>query len=497
MTEAVQVLADAVHVRLTRRATPAHDPCSAFLALRELLGADEVFLLESLAGPTADRRAAVVGFRPLLEFQVRECAVELHGIPALVDQARAALLISGTVVERDDSLWLPSVDTMWDAARALQNLLVVPEGKADRFSFGFLAFFAYDVVHYIEEVPRSISGTDLPADVSLRVYNGSVVFDLHHGTAEIVVGGSELWEDLSADELGAALSSANPVDPSLPDVPPWLLVSDSTEKEHYITNAAKCLDHITIGDIYQVQIGHELSIRSPVDPLTVYLRLRARNPSPYMALIPHRGFTVVSASPELFVRVEGDEVTMRPIAGTAPRPGDPVEDARRIKELQGDEKERAEHVMLVDLCRNDLGRVARARTVVVDEMVVVENFSHVFHLVSNVRARLADGVDAYDLVRATFPAGTMTGAPKIRAMEIIEETETSRRGFYAGAFGLMDFGGYVNLGLAIRTLFHRGDTWVTRASAGIVADSKPEAEWRETLSKMSAAYWAVTGQELL
>jgi anthranilate synthase component I len=154
MTEPVQVPADAVHVRLTRRATPAHDPCSAFLALRELLGADEVFLLESLAGPTADRRAAVVGFRPLLEFQVRECAVELHGIPALVDRARAALLVSGTVVERDDSLWLSSVDTMWDAARALQNLFVVPEGKADRFSFGFLAFFGYDVVHYIEEIPQ-------------------------------------------------------------------------------------------------------------------------------------------------------------------------------------------------------------------------------------------------------------------------------------------------------------------------------------------------------
>jgi anthranilate synthase component 1 len=215
-----------------------------------------------------------------------------------------------------------------------------------------------------------------------------------------------------------------------------------------------------------------------------------------MYFLPLGEITLLGASPELFVRVEGDVVAMRPIAGTASRSGDRETDESRIAALRADDKEVAEHVMLVDLSRNDLGKVARAATVEVDEMMVVEDFSHVFHLVSNVKARLAPWVDAFDVVRATFPAGTMTGAPKVRAMEIIEEREDRRRGLYAGAFGLVGFGGYVNLGLCIRGLTRHGDEYVTRASAGVVADSVPEREWRETLAKMSATYWAVTGTEL-
>jgi anthranilate synthase component 1 len=216
-----------------------------------------------------------------------------------------------------------------------------------------------------------------------------------------------------------------------------------------------------------------------------------------MCLLPLADCTVIGASPELFVRIDGDEVTMRPIAGTVPRTADQAENDRRIATLVADEKEIAEHVMLVDLCRNDLGRFSRARSVAVDEMLAVGTFSHVFHLISTVRGERAEGVDVYDVIAATFPAGTMTGTPKIRAMEIIEATESSRRGRYAGVFGLIDFAGQVNLGLCIRAVFRTGDTYTTRASAGIVADSKADSEWRETLAKMSATHWAVTGQELL
>jgi anthranilate synthase component 1 len=242
-----------------------------------------------------------------------------------------------------------------------------------------------------------------------------------------------------------------------------------------------------------VQIGHELAIRSTADPLTVYRRLRERNPSPYMYLATLAGQRVIGASPELFVRIEDRTVTMRPIAGTVPRGGHA--DLETSHRLLADPKEVAEHIMLVDLCRNDIGRIARRDTLHVSDQLAVERYSHVLHLVSTVHGRAEK--DAYDTIAALFPAGTMTGTPKIRAMEIIESVERSRRGLYAGALGLIDVGGYTNLALCIRTLFHHGGVYRTRASAGIVADSAPGAEWTETLAKMSATHWAVTGKELL
>jgi anthranilate/para-aminobenzoate synthase component I len=244
-------------------------------------------------------------------------------------------------------------------------------------------------------------------------------------------------------------------------------------------------------------LGHELVIDSEADELIVYQRLRQRNPSPYMSFVDLGDMALISASPELFLRIAGDDMVMRPIAGTAPRTGVPAVDELRVQELCADAKEIAEHVMLIDLCRNDLGRVAQIGTVEVDEYMVVENFSHVFHLVSNVIAKKAEQFDAYDVIQATFPAGTMTGAPKVRAMEIIESLETSRRGGYAGAFGLLDFGGFVNTGLTIRSIFHSAAGYHLRASGGVVADSTPAGEWRETLAKLSATYWAVTNRELL
>ena len=275
---------------------------------------------------------------------------------------------------------------------------------------------------------------------------------------------------------------------------PDSFASSDTEEFTYLANVEKCLKHIAVGDIYQVQIGHEWNIHSPVDPVAVYQRLRERNASPYMYLTQVGSSTVIGASPELFVRVEDGLVSMRPIAGTAPRGPD---DEARAERLRTDPKELAEHVMLVDLCRNDIGRICQRNTLAVPDQLVVERYSHVLHLVSTVTGQVEEGKDTYDIIAALFPAGTMTGAPKIRAMEIIEDTERSRRGLYAGALGLIDVGGYVNLALCIRTLIHRDGTFRTRASAGIVADSEPEREWRETLAKVGAGYWAVTGKELL
>jgi len=237
-------------------------------------------------------------------------------------------------------------------------------------------------------------------------------------------------------------------------------------------------------------------VESDADPLDIYRRLRARNPSPYMYVAPFSGFTLVGASPESFIRIENGKISMRPIAGTIRRGKTPEEDDALAKQLLSDEKELAEHVMLVDLCRNDIGRVCEPGSLEADELIILEKYSHVHHLVSNVVGQLRKDQDAFDAIAATFPAGTMTGAPKIRAMEIIEALELTRRGAYAGAVGLIDFGGAVNMALCIRTVTCQGSRFSLRASAGVVADSKPENEWRETLQKLAAPFWAVTGQEI-
>lgn len=485
-----------IAVELEHRNVATIHPFGSFFALRQLLGESEVYLLESLAGPSTDCQSAVVGFRPLVEVSVRSGRVALHGVDSLVRRARWAIMAAGVVT--GEELELTDRDAFWQLGRVVQNLFDVPAASTDHFGFGFFAFFGYDTGRYVEQLPLIIDANrDVPADAIFSIYQGIVCFDLAAGNAGVFIGRSPEWQSLDVDIIARCIAEAPQDDATPLTVPSPKSVHYSIDREGYIEQVAKCLEHIAVGDIYQVQIGHEIAIDTPVDPITVYRRLRSRNPSPYMCLLPLRGCTVIGASPELFVRIEGDSVTMRPIAGTATKGSDHIQNALNIERLRTDEKEVAEHVMLVDLCRNDLGRIARAKTVEVEDMMCVENFSHVFHLVSTVTAQRVVGIDAYDIVRATFPAGTMTGAPKIRAMEIIERTETSRRGLYAGAFGLIGFGGYMNLGLCIRTLVHRGENYVTRASAGIVADSTPDSEWRETLAKMNATYWAVTGQELL
>ncbi len=215
-----------------------------------------------------------------------------------------------------------------------------------------------------------------------------------------------------------------------------------------------------------------------------------------MAFIPLGELAVISGSPELHVRVQSDELTMRPIAGTARKTADAAQNAENVEWLKQDAKEIAEHIMLVDLCRNDLGRVAVPGTVTVENLMNVEEYSHVYHLVSTVTAKMDAAADVYDVIMATFPAGTMTGAPKIRAMEIIETLEKTRRGIYAGVFGVIGFGGFTNLALSIRTIVASPDGYAARASAGVVVDSSPDSEWLETRAKMGSTIRAITGGDL-
>ena len=261
-------------------------------------------------------------------------------------------------------------------------------------------------------------------------------------------------------------------------------------KEDYLAAVRRAKEYIAAGDMMQVQIGQRLSKRYTESPLSLYRALRSLNPSPYMYFYDLGEFQIVGASPEILVRQEatpeGQKVTIRPLAGTRPRGATPEQDKALEAELSADPKERAEHLMLIDLARNDIGRIARTGSVKVTDAFVIERYSHVMHIVSNVEGLLQDGITNLDVLKATFPAGTLSGAPKIRAMEIIDELEPVQRGIYGGACGYLSFAGDMDLAIAIRTGIVKDQTLYVQAAAGVVADSVPELEWKETEAKARA-----------
>jgi anthranilate synthase component 1 len=257
--------------------------------------------------------------------------------------------------------------------------------------------------------------------------------------------------------------------------------------EQFEENVQKAKEYIAAGDAFQIVLSQRLSRKTSASPLTIYRALRATNPSPYMFLLRFsEDFTLVGASPEMMVRLDAGVATVRPIAGSRPRGADEAEDQRLAEEMLADPKERAEHVMLVDLGRNDLGRVCEYGTVKVTDMMYVERYSHIMHIVSNVQGKLRPGMNAFDLIRATFPAGTLSGAPKVRAMEIIEELEGTRRGVYGGAVGYFSFDGSMDTCITIRAALMQGNTVTIQAGAGLVADSVPALEYQESLNKARA-----------
>jgi anthranilate synthase component 1 len=257
----------------------------------------------------------------------------------------------------------------------------------------------------------------------------------------------------------------------------------------------KCKEYIRAGDIFQVVVSQRFSAKTKAQPFDIYRELRALNPSPYLFYLQMNDIAVVGSSPEMLVKVQGRDVFYRPIAGTLPRGKDEAEDQRLEKQMLTSEKERAEHIMLVDLGRNDLGRVCEYGTVKVEQLMTVERFSHVMHLVSSLRGRLREDVDCFDALMACFPAGTVSGAPKVRAMEIIEELERTRRGIYAGGVLYMDFAGNLDSCIALRTMVVKNGVAYVQAGGGIVADSTPDGEYQESVNKSRALLAALETAE--
>jgi anthranilate synthase component 1 len=365
---------------------------------------------------------------------------------------------------------------------------------------GAIGYFAYDMVRLAERIPargRDDLGLD---DAVLMFYLGLVAFDHVQHRIWIIRNVYTDGPGSLRSKYAAAVSEIRRTERLLqqPLVPPRrqprggkLRVTSNFRKPAYLAAVRKAKRYIRAGDIFQVVLSQRFAARTKADPFEIYRALRVVNPSPYMYFLRLGETSVVGSSPEMLVKVQGREVFYRPIAGTRPRGRTEADDRRLEQELASDAKERAEHIMLVDLGRNDLGRVCEYGSVRVEQLMTVERYSHVMHLVSSLRGRLCAGVDCFDALVACFPAGTVSGAPKVRAMEIIDEFEPTRRGIYAGAILYLDFSGNLDSCIAIRTLVAKNGVAYVQAGGGIVADSVPEREYQETVNKARAVLAAL------
>jgi anthranilate synthase component I len=446
------------------------------------------FLLESVVGGDKWAAYSFVGVRPRAVIRARgpnvEVLTSVDGEMRVTEKAHA----DRPLAFLDDYL-----------ARLAP---AVPPGLP-RFFGGAVGWLGYDAIRGFEKIPSSKPDDLGVPEICFALTDTVVIFDNLRGTVKVVAAA-----DVTAGDPGRAYDDAcarietvlerlaRPVPPLRPLEPlpaPTPVTPKATiTQEAYEAGVRRAQEYILAGDAFQIVYSQRFQVpRAGVDPFDVYRALRVINPSPYMFHLEFPEAIVTGASPEALVRLEGTDVEVRPIAGTRRRGATPEEDAVLEAELRSDPKERAEHVMLVDLGRNDVGRVSAPGTVKVNELMVVERYSHVMHLVSNIRGKMAPGVRAADVVRAAFPAGTLSGAPKIRAMEIIEELEPSRRGIYGGAVGYVSYTGNVDLAIAIRTLVTLGDTIHVQAGAGIVADSVPSEEHLECVNKARAVLSAV------
>jgi len=454
-------------------------PVTAFLKIDD--GGD-AFLLESVEGAEKWGRYSFLGVDPqlILQSKGQQVTVARPGAP-------------------------PSVRTVSDPFSAVKELLLqyrqVPVKGLPRFSGGLVGYLGYDLVRHFERLPERTTDDLNAPDQYFMLVDTLLVFDNTAQKIKIVTHAAVNADtDLAAAYTGACAKIDALIDRlnRRIEVPTRLgvrnggpTVRSNVSQQRYEAMVRQAKEYIVAGDVIQVVLAQRFECPLRSDPFSIYRCLRTVNPAPYMFYLRLGGTTLIGSSPEVMVRLEGRELTVRPIAGTRPRGTEERSDAALEQELVTDPKEIAEHIMLVDLGRNDVGRVANIGSVEVTARLTVERYSYVMHLVSNVRGQLHDSLDCFDAFRATFPAGTLTGAPKIRAMEIIEELESVRRGVYGGAIGYFSFSGNMDTCIGIRTILVQDDRLYVGAGAGIVADSDPEREHAECVNKARAMLQAV------
>ncbi len=438
-------------------------PVSAFMKLRAF---NPSFLLESVEGGERIGRYSFVGLGSAFQVRLDRDRLRAGEVDSAAPSGREALLA------------------------ALRGALArAPRPRSARtdnvpLAGGLVGYSSYDLVRYFEKLPTRARADRVVPDLHYVAPQSLLVFDhLTRGIA-LLHDGSESERQSLWREVIAALRAGLP---AVTRHGSYSAAEGSMSRAEFETGVRRTQEYIAAGDVYQLVLSVRFSGRHDLDPFQAYRALRLINPSPYMFYCALGDTTVVGSSPEALVKLSGGHAQLRPIAGTRPRGADEAEDRRREAELLADPKENAEHVMLVDLARNDLGRVARAGSIGVAPFRSIERYSHVMHIVSGVNGELAPGRDAFDLFAAAFPAGTLVGAPKVRAMEIIEELEPVRRGLYGGTVGYFGSQGDMDQAITIRTLVFRGDEYSYQAGAGLVADSVPATEYEEVLAKSGSA----------
>ncbi len=444
-------------------------------------------LAESVVGGEKVGRYSFLATHPFLE-------IEAYGDRVTINSHTGVSASGAPLLETRQ---FQCADPMQELRRRVESVRAASLPELPPFCSGAVGYAGYDVVRYCERLPNPPPDDRQVPDLAFAFYDQMVVFDNVQKTMIVVVmarldrRGSDRRRaydeacqriDQIVGELAHHPSDLEPVDIAVEGEPNLAYQSNFTQAE-FEAAVGKCVEYIRAGDIFQVVISQRLEAPIRSHPFEIYRALRVVNPSPFMFYVRTPSVTLVGSSPEIMVRVVDGVVTTRPLAGTRRRGATDEEDQRLAQELLADPKECAEHVMLVDLGRNDVGRVAEYRSVQLSDVMTVERYSHVMHITSNVTGRLTPGKTAFDALQACLPAGTVSGAPKVRAMQIIDEIEPHRRGPYAGAVGYFDFNGNMDTCIALRTIVVQGDRAYVQAGAGIVADSVPSNEWQETLNK--------------
>lgn len=458
-------------------------PLSTYLKLAD---APYSYLFESVQGGEKWGRYSIIGLPCQL-------IIKIYGSQIRVFQNHELIQ---TLIKPDPLKWIAQ----------FQATFKVPElDELPKFNGGLVGYFGYDTVRYVEtrlgEAPPN-DPLGCP-DILLMVSDELVVFDNLSNRLFLIVHADTAQENAYQLAENRLDSLTQQLRESTPKTPAHTAINKVSEQDFisgfthdgFIEAVEKAKQYITDGDIMQVVLSQRLSIPYAATPIDLYRALRTLNPSPYMFYLNLDDFHVVGSSPEILVRMEDEEVTVRPIAGTRQRGKTPEEDKALEDDLLSDPKELAEHLMLIDLGRNDIGRVSQTGTVKLTDKMVIERYSHVMHIVSNVTGKVLPGMTALDALRATFPAGTVSGAPKVRAMEIIDELEPVKRGVYAGAVGYLSWSGNMDTAIAIRTAVIKNQQLHIQAGAGIVYDSVPESEWQETMNKARAVFRAVAMAE--
>jgi len=468
-------------------------PVSAFAKIKT---SDYAFLLESVEGEEKIARFSFLGDIPSLIVEGKDKNIKITEVQGSKKKYRS---------------FIAKKDPLEEIKKLMKKYKFVTIKGLPRFCGGFVGYIGYDMVRFFEPKLKKTGNKNIDylrvPDCVFVLADTMVIFDHHNNKIKVVSCAFidnaskrnpkkiSLIYDSTVEKIDEIINRLrNPVNlrisPIVSKESKIVLKSNFTKKE-FETIVKKAKDYIRKGDIIQTVLSQRLCLKLNMPPFNVYRALRNINPSAYMYYLNFADLEIIGSSPELLIRCEDRVVQTRPIAGTRPRGKSDVQDRRLAKDLLNDAKEIAEHIMLVDLGRNDLGRVCKKSTVKVNEFMKIEKYSHVMHIVSNVKGILSKNKDIYDLLRATFPAGTVSGAPKIRAMEIIDELENIKRGPYAGCVGYFSFSGNLDTCITIRTIIVKGEQAYIQAGAGIVADSKPEKEYRETVNKAKAQIYAI------